>query len=132
MTVVSRMVKDLNMDIEIVGAPTVREPDGLAMSSRNSYLTPEQRESALCLKRSLDLAQDMVQRGTNDGKTVKTAVEKLIRNYPFTEIDYVTVCDPVSLEDVERIEGEALLALAVRVGKTRLIDNGILAKAYQE
>jgi pantoate--beta-alanine ligase len=132
LTVVSRMVKDLNMDIEIVGAPTVREPDGLAMSSRNSYLTPEQRESALCLKRSLDLAQDMVQRGTKDGKTVKTAVEKLIRNYPFTEIDYVTVCDPVSLEDVERIEGEALLALAVRVGKTRLIDNGILAKAYQE
>ena len=132
LTVVSRMVKDLNMDIEIVGVPTVREPDGLAMSSRNSYLTPEQRESALCLKRSLDLAQDMVQRGTKDGKTVKTAVEKLIRNYPFTEIDYVTVCDPVSLEDVERIEGEALLALAVRVGKTRLIDNGILAKAYQE
>ena len=132
LTVVSRMVKDLNMDIEIVGAPTVREPDGLAMSSRNSYLTPEQRESALCLKRSLDLAQDMVQRGAKDGKAVKAAVEKSIRSYPFTEIDYVTVCDPVSLEDVERIEGEALLALAVRVGKTRLIDNGILAKAYQE
>jgi pantoate--beta-alanine ligase len=132
LTVVSRMVKDLNMDIEIVGVPTVREPDGLAMSSRNSYLTPEQRESALCLKRSLDLAQDMVQRGIKDGKAVKAAVEKLIRSYPFTEIDYVTLCDPVSLEDVERIEGESLLALAVRIGKTRLIDNGILGKASEK
>ena len=129
LTVVSRMVTDLNMDIEIVGVPTVREPDGLAMSSRNSYLTPEQRESALSLKKSLDLAQDMVQQGTKDGKAVKAAVEALIQSYPFTEIDYVTVCDPVSLEEVQRIEGEALLALAVRVGKTRLIDNGILGKA---
>jgi pantoate--beta-alanine ligase len=131
LTVVSRMVKDLNMDIEIVGVPTVREPDGLAMSSRNSYLSPEQRASALCLRKSLDLARDMVQRGTKDGKAVKAAVEELIRSHPFTEIDYVRVCDPISLEDVDRIDGEALLALAVKVGKTRLIDNGILGKAPQ-
>jgi pantoate--beta-alanine ligase len=132
LTVITRMVKDLNMDIEIVGVPTVREPDGLAMSSRNSYLTSEQRESALCLKKSLDLAQNRVLRGEKDGKAIRTAVEAFIRSHPYTEIDYVTLCHPVSLEDVDRIEGEALLALAVRVGKTRLIDNVILAEASKK
>jgi pantoate--beta-alanine ligase len=132
LTVVTRMVKDLNMDVKIVGVPTVREPDGLAMSSRNSYLTPEQRKSALCLKRSLDLARDKVLRGEKDGNAIKTAVQELIRSYPDTEIDYVNVCDPVSLEDAGKIEGEALLALAVRVGKTRLIDNCILGKPSQD
>ena len=126
LTVITRMVKDLNMDIEILGVPTVREADGLAMSSRNNYLTSEQRKSALCLKKSLDLAKDMVRRGDRDAAVIKRTVEELIQSYPYTEIDYVHVCDPVSLEDIGKIEDEALLALAVKVGKSRLIDNCIL------
>ena len=132
LTAITRMVKDLNMDIQIVGVPTVREADGLAMSSRNNYLTSEQRKSALCLKKSLDLAKDMVRGGDKDAAVIKEAVNELIRSYPYTEIDYVTVCDPVSLEDVGRIEGEALLALAVKVGKSRLIDNCILGEGSKQ
>ncbi|MFH1124177.1 MAG: pantoate--beta-alanine ligase, partial [Pseudomonadota bacterium] len=123
LTVITRMVRDLNMDIEIVGVPTVREPDGLAMSSRNSYLTPDQRRSALCLKKSLDLALEMLGRGEKRAEEIKKAVEGLILDHPHTKIDYVILCDPVTLEDVAQLEGETLLALAVRVGKTRLIDN---------
>jgi pantoate--beta-alanine ligase len=116
------------MDIRIVGVSTVREPDGLAMSSRNSYLNPEERKSALCLKRSLDLADELFGRDVREAGVIKRAVEDLIRSHPFTEIDYVTLCDPVTLEDVEILGEETLLALAVRVGKTRLIDNTLLRK----
>jgi len=123
LTVISRMVRDLNMDIQIVGVPTVREPDGLAMSSRNVHLTPEERKSALSLKKSLDLASDMVTGGEKRADVIKKAVERLILSHPYTQIDYVALSDPVTLDDVARVEGETLLALAVRVGKTRLIDN---------
>jgi pantoate--beta-alanine ligase len=126
--VIRRMVTDLNMDIQIIGVQTFREPDGLAMSSRNSYLNPEERKSALCLKKSLDLAEKMFRQGEKDAIVVKNAVESLILSYPFTEIDYVTLCDPVTLENIATLENEALLALAVRVGKTRLIDNCLLRK----
>jgi pantoate--beta-alanine ligase len=132
LTVVSRMVQDLSMDIRMVGVPTVREPDGLAMSSRNSFLTPEERKSALCLKRSMDLARDLVARGEFQAGPLIKAVKELILGYPFTEIDYVNLCDPVSMEDVERVERETLLALAVRVGKTRLIDNCLLSTDGQD
>jgi len=132
LTVITRMVKDLNFDIKIVGVPTVREPDGLAMSSRNSYLTPQQRKSALCLKKSLDLATEMVSRGERKADEIKRAVQELILNHPFTKIDYVSVCDPVTLEDVDVLRGNTLLALAVRVGKTRLIDNCILSPSGPE
>jgi len=128
LTVISRMVIDLNMDINIVGVRTVREPDGLAMSSRNSYLNEEERKSALCLKKSLDLAAQMYEKGERSPAAVKEAVESLIKKHPFTEIDYVTLCDPVTLEDVQTFGHENLLALAVRVGKTRLIDNCLLRK----
>lgn len=128
LTVISRMVKDLNMDIEILGVPTVRERDGLAMSSRNSYLNVEERESALCLKKSLDLADKMYQEGERKAAAIKKAVESLIRGYAFTEIDYVSLCDPVTLEDIEMLADNNLLALAVRVGNTRLIDNCLLRK----
>lgn len=128
LTVVSRMVKDLNMDVQIVGVPTYREPDGLAMSSRNSYLNAEERKSALCLRKSLDLAQDMVNQGETRCATIKKAVEDLVLSHPYTQIDYVSLCDPVTLEEVDRLSGETLLALAVRVGKTRLIDNCILGR----
>jgi pantoate--beta-alanine ligase len=127
LTVVTRMVKDLNMDIRIVGVPTVREPDGLAMSSRNTYLGPEERKSALCLKKSLDLARSLVNRGEVRASNVIKAIEALILSHPHTQVDYVTLCDPATMEDVETLDKETLLALAVKVGKTRLIDNCLLA-----
>ena len=128
LTVISRMVRDLNMDIKIVGVPTVREPDGLAMSSRNNYLDPEERKSALCLKKSLDLADEHVSQGETDPARIKSAIEKLILSHPFTEIDYVTLCHPYTLKDIETVKGECLLALAVKVGRARLVDNCILDK----
>ncbi|MFH1242776.1 MAG: pantoate--beta-alanine ligase [Pseudomonadota bacterium] len=128
LTVISRMVIDLNMDIQIIGVPTVRETDGLAMSSRNKYLGQEERNSALCLKKSLDMAKQMFQEGERDAGVIKKAVESLILAHPHTEIDYVTLCNPVTLEEVEGLTGETLLAMAVRVGPTRLIDNCVLGK----
>jgi pantoate--beta-alanine ligase len=128
LTVISRMVRDLNMDIDIVGVPTFREPDGLAMSSRNTYLSPEERKSALCLKKSLDLARRLVGSGERSAEKMKKALEELILSHPYTVVDYVTLCDPVTLEDVKTVEAETLLAIAVKVGKTRLIDNCLLGK----
>jgi pantoate--beta-alanine ligase len=128
LTVISRMVKDLNMDLQILGVPTYREPDGLAMSSRNSHLNSEERKSALCLKKSMDLAGEMVAKGETRSAVIKKAIEDLIRSYPYTQIDYINLCDPVTLDDVDTLKGETLLALAVRVGKTRLIDNCVLGE----
>ncbi|MEE9613169.1 MAG: pantoate--beta-alanine ligase [Desulfatiglandales bacterium] len=132
LTVIRRMVKDLSMDIQILGVPTVREADGLAMSSRNSYLSPDERKSALCLKKSLDLADDMVMKGEKDVNNIRMAVEKLITSYPFPEIDYISICHPTTLEDIESVGDESLLALAVRVGKTRLIDNRLIGSKKDE
>jgi pantoate--beta-alanine ligase len=127
LAVIKQMVRDLNMDIDIIGLPTVRERDGLAMSSRNKYLSPKERLSALSLKKGLDLAKAMVNNGEKDSATIKNAVKELILTHPFTEIDYVTICDPAKLTDMKNIDGPSLLALAVKVGKARLIDNSILA-----
>jgi pantoate--beta-alanine ligase len=129
LTIISRMVLDLNMDIQIIGVPTVREPDGLAMSSRNNYLSSEERKSALCLKKSLDLADEMLEGGQRAAGEIKTAIEALINRHPFTSIEYVALCHPTTLEDVSVLGHETLLALAVRVGKTRLIDNRVLRTA---
>ena len=129
LTVISRMVTDMNMDIQIIGVPTVRESDGLAMSSRNSYLSPEERKSAVCLKKSIDLADDMLKSGERDVDRIKSEVKKLILSYPSTEIDYINICHPVTLEDLDKIESETLLALAVGVGRTKLIDNGLIGQA---
>ncbi len=126
LTVISRMVRDLNMDIDIVAIPTVREKDGLAMSSRNAYLRPEERESALSLSKSLKLAQDLVDQGVTQGKRILEEVSALISSYPYTRIDYVEIVDPENLEPIKEIKGNALLAMAVFVGNTRLIDNCIL------
>lgn len=124
--VIKRMVKDLNYDIEIVGCPIVREPDGLAMSSRNVYLTPEQRASALSLFQSLKLAQEMVDKGERDAQRIIDKVRTFISRHPDTQIDYVKICDPETLEDLDEIKQRALMALAVKVGKARLIDNTLL------
>lgn len=124
--VIRQMVKDLNFDIDIVGAPTVREKDGLAMSSRNSYLDTTQRQTALCLIKSLQKAGELVKNGEKNAETVVRVTREVILSYPDTAIDYLTICDPDSLEAVSVIGGPVLFAMAVKVGKTRLIDNMIL------
>lgn len=126
LTVISRMVIDLNMDIRVIGVPTVRDPDGLAMSSRNNYLSHEMRKSALSLNKSLHLADEMFKAGERNPAVIKNAVQAFIENHPHTKIDYVSLCDPVTLEELEILANENLLALAVLVGKTRLIDNHLI------
>jgi len=125
---ICRMVTDLNMDLEIIGAPTVREHDGLAMSSRNTYLTDEERQSALSLSRSLLMTKGMYDEGERNTKTIITKVSKLIESQPHTAIDYVRICDTATMDDVKTIENEAVIALAVFVGKTRLIDNYVFGE----
>ncbi len=124
--VIERMVRDLNMDVEIVGVPTVRESDGLAMSSRNVYLSEEERKSALSLVRSLEKARQLVEQGETDADKIVEAVKAFIKSYPHTEIDYVRLVDPETFQDVDSIQGQVMLALAVKVGKARLIDHAIL------
>jgi len=123
LTVIKRMVQDLNMDIEVIGMPTVREHDGLAMSSRNVYLKEKERESALSLSRSLKLAKGMYDAGERNASVILEKVRTLIEGHPHTRIDYAKICNTTTLEDIEYLEGESVLALAVRVSSTRLIDN---------
>ena len=124
--IIRRMVQDLNMDIEIIGAPIVREADGLAMSSRNNYLTPEQRPAARTLYHSLNNASELVSKGVRDAARIIAEAQQIITAYPDAEIDYLTVCDPETLNNVQKIENPVLMALAVKIGSTRLIDNTIL------
>jgi len=124
--IIRRMVKDLNFNTEIIGGPIVREKDGLAMSSRNAYLTPDQRPAALTLYRSLVQARKRVETGERDAARILKEARDLISAQPETDIDYLSICDPETLIDVERIDRPVLMALAVKVGKTRLIDNTIL------
>lgn len=127
LTVIRRLVRDLNLAIEIVGGPIVREPDGLAMSSRNKYLTSEQRVTALSLYQSLLKAQALLKSGTRDASKIIGNVSELFLSQPETAIDYIAVCDPETLDDMDVIDRPALMALAVKVGTTRLIDNMILS-----
>lgn len=125
--VIQKMVRELDMNLEIVVCPTVRESDGLAMSSRNTYLTPEERPSANILYKSLLLAQDMHSKGERDARKIKTAMTGLINNaVPAAKIDYISISDIDTLADVDKINGKVLISMAVRIGKPRLIDNIIL------
>ncbi|NQU08554.1 MAG: pantoate--beta-alanine ligase [Candidatus Abyssubacteria bacterium] len=124
--VIRRMVKDLNMNLEIVVVPTVRESDGLAMSSRNAYLSPGQRKEALCLFEALQLAKDMAKSGESDAKKIVAAMRGYIEGRPSARIDYVSVADADTLEELDTITGRAVALLAVFIGKTRLIDNEII------
>ena len=127
---IKRMVTDLNLDLEIIGLPTVREADGLAMSSRNVYLKEDERPSALNLVNSLKLAQKLYDRGERKSSVIINEVTKLIKSAPYTEIDYVKICEANSIVDVDEITAEAVIALAVKVGKTRLIDNHVFGDKF--
>ena len=127
--VITRMAADLNLDTEIVGRPIVREPDGLAMSSRNTYLNPDERAAALCLYRALLASRELVASGTRSREDILAAASQIINAAPGARIDYVALVDPSTLQDVEAIRGEARLLLAVWVNKTRLIDNTLLSES---
>jgi pantoate--beta-alanine ligase len=125
---VKRMVADLNLDLQIVGLPTVRETDGLAMSSRNVYLKENEKPSALTLVASLKLAQKLYEGGERNASVLINKTKKLITNAPYTDIDYIKICNTKTLTDIDEIAGEAVIALAVKVGKTRLIDNHVFGE----
>jgi pantoate--beta-alanine ligase len=127
--VVKQMVADLDVPTEIVGRPIVREPDGLAMSSRNTYLNPEERAAALCLYRSLLAARELAVSGAKSRDQILEAVRQIITATPHTSIDYVALVNPQTLQEVDTLEGEARLLLAVWINKTRLIDNTLLSES---
>lgn len=123
LAVIKRMVRDFNLDIEIVGCPIVRESDGLAKSSRNTYLNPEERQAALVLNRSLKKGMEIVKSGETDSQKLIEVITDEINSEPLASIDYVSVVDAVSMQDIDEIKGDVLVAIAVKIGKTRLIDN---------
>ena len=124
--VISKMVAELNMNLKIVIAPTVRESDGLAMSSRNTYLVGDERPAATILYKSLMLASEMYDSGERDARKIRSAMTDLIDKEPLARIDYISISDLQTLDELDRIEGKALVSLAVKLGKPRLIDNIIL------
>ena len=125
LAVVRSMVRDLNFDLEIVGCPIVREADGLAMSSRNTYLNEEERKAALVLSQAVRLGEELIEAGEKNAAEIKEKMIAHIEAEPLAKIDYVEIVDAQSLEPVSEIQGEILAAMAVYIGKTRLIDNFI-------
>lgn len=125
LAIIKRMVRDLNFDIEIVGCPIVREADGLAKSSRNTYLNPEERNAALVLSRAVRLGQELIQNGERNADVIVEKMKQLIEEEPLAKIDYVQAVDAASIQPVAEIKGSILVAMAVYIGKTRLIDNFI-------
>ena len=121
--VIKKMVKDLNFPVKIIVAPTIREKSGLALSSRNSYLSEEEKKQALSLFESLNLAKNLIKAGERNSNIVKDKMRKLIRREPEARIDYISINDSETLEPLEKIKGNILISLAVKIGKTRLIDN---------
>ena len=123
LAVIKRMVKDLNMPLTITGCPIIREEDGLAKSSRNTYLLPEERKAALVLSRSIFLGKEMVEKGERDCKKILASMTAEIEKEPLAKIDYVKIVDLDTMQQVEKIDRGILAAIAVYIGKTRLIDN---------
>jgi pantoate--beta-alanine ligase len=121
--VIKRMVKGLNMDVEIIVMPTVREPDGLAMSSRNAYLSPEERRAAVCLSRALKAGEELIKAGVHEPEKVKQKMRAILLQEKGIEVDYVEIGDPESLLPLESVSGRMVLLVAARSGRTRLIDN---------
>ena len=123
LAIIKRMVRDLNFDIEVVGCPIIREEDGLAKSSRNTYLSPEERKAATILNRSLLLGKEALEGGERNSEKIKEIIIKNIMTEPLAKIDYVDIVDSLSMKEVTNIEKSVLVAMAVYIGKTRLIDN---------
>ncbi len=128
LVLIGKMVRDLDLDIEIVAVETVREPDGLAMSSRNAYLSATERAAAPVLWNALTLVREMWNRGARDADAFRTRVRELIESEELARLDYVSVADPATLQEIERIQGPTLVSLAVRIGRSRLIDNVTLGE----
>ncbi len=126
LAVIRRMVKDLNMDIEVVGCPIIREEDGLAKSSRNTYLNEEERKAALILSQTIRLGEQMVKAGITDVKELVNTMKENISKEPLAKIDYVEAVSMDTIEKIDKVEGTVLVAMAVYIGKTRLIDNFIV------
>jgi pantoate--beta-alanine ligase len=126
LAVLRRMLRDLNFPVEVVPAPIVREDDGLALSSRNKYLSPGERADALCLRRGLLMGERLYREGLRDAERIRAAVAAELAGTPSARIDYVELVDAETLAPLQEIEGPALLALAVYIGRTRLIDNIVL------
>jgi pantoate--beta-alanine ligase len=126
--VIQRMVRDLNMDLEVIGSPTVREKDGLAMSSRNTYLTDEERQRSLAIYQSVRRVEELYKKGERSAVELKKQAREVLASAGGIEIEYVSISDSETLEELESISGGAVYAVAVRCGKTRLIDNTILAE----
>lgn len=129
LAVIKQMTADLNFQVEIVGMPIVREPDGLAMSSRNAYLSSQERLEALCLKFAIDEVKGSYQQGITSSERLKNLALQVISKSPAAAIDYIELCDNSTLESVDTVDSNTLLALAVKIGKTRLIDNALLGEA---
>lgn len=126
LAVVRRMVRDLNFNLEVVGCPTVREEDGLAKSSRNSYLNPEERKAARVLSRALRMAQEAIAAGQTSSASIIALIKTVLVNEPMADIDYVEVVDGLSMQPIDTLREGDLVAIAVRIGTTRLIDNFIV------
>ena len=126
LAVIKRMTADLNMDIEIVGCPIIREEDGLARSSRNVYLNKEERQAALILSKTIQLGQQMVQQGTRSASQLLAAMKASLESEPLARIDYVEAVSMDTIQPIDTLQGQVLVAMAVFIGKTRLIDNFIV------
>ncbi len=124
--VIQKIVADLDFNLEVVVCPTVREPDGLAMSSRNSYLDSEQRRAALVLYHSLQKAQREYSAGVRDAGRIRREMAEILQSEQLAEVDYISVASPLTMEELDTVEDQALVSLAVKIGKTRLIDNIVL------
>lgn len=125
LAIIKRMVKDLNFDIKITGCPIIREEDGLAKSSRNTYLNPEERQAALVLSRAVKCGRRLVEGGEKDSAVILKEMKSIIENEPLARIDYVEIVDMNTMKHIDKVKGDVLCAMAVYIGKTRLIDNFI-------
>jgi pantoate--beta-alanine ligase len=126
LAVIKKMVRDMNLDVEVIGCPIVREVDGLAISSRNTYLNEEERLQALVLCKSLKKAKELIDNGERKVEVLKEEMKKIISTAKASNIDYIEIVDSASLKIIEDIKGEVLIALAVKIGSTRLIDNMVV------
>ena len=124
--VIKKMVTDLNMNIEIVTLPTVREPDGLALSSRNTYLNPHERQAAVVLYQALSLAQQLYANGEKNAERLRQEIIGLIQQQPLADVDYVSIANAETLDELDTVKPPALVSLAVKIGRTRLIDNIVI------